>query len=106
MSGGMSVRTMPDMSFSSGAGPDGDDLTPWERAAISIELWERAVDVATVDYEAIVRRLAEIYEQRNVAAWRDARTLTSLARSRVAAVLRGDADTIGRVLRGRRSWAG
>jgi len=93
------------MSFGGGAGP-GDDLTPWERACVSIELWERAVDVSTIDYDALVRRLAEIYEQRNVAAWRDARNLTSLARSRVAAVIRGDADTIERVLRGRRSWAG
>jgi hypothetical protein len=94
------------MTSRGGANPSGDDLTPWERASVSIELWERAVDVSTVDYEALVRRLAEIYEQRSPAAWRDARKLTSLARSRVAAVLHGDSDTIERVLRGRRSWAG
>ena len=95
---------MPAMSFPGGA--SGDDLTPWERASVSIELWEKAVDVSTVDYECLVRRLTEIYEQRNVAAWRDARRLTSLARSRVAAVIHGDPNTIDRVLRGRRSWAG
>lgn len=94
------------MTFPGGESQSGDDLTPWERASISIELWERAVDVSTVDYEALVRRLAEIYEQRNAAAWRDARTLTSLARSRVLAVVRGDPNTIERVLRGHRSWAG
>lgn len=93
------------MAHPGGANPGGDDLTPWERASISIEMWERAVDASTVDYEALVRRLAEVYEQRNVAAWRDARNLTSLARSRVAAVLRGDLGTIERVLRARRSWA-
>jgi hypothetical protein len=97
---------MPAMTSPGGESQSGDDLTPWERAAISIELWERAVDVSTADYEALVRRLNEIYEQRNAAAWRDARRLTSLARSRVAAVLHGDPDTIERVLRGRRSWAG
>lgn len=93
------------MAHPGGANSSGDDLTPWERASISIEMWERAVDASTVDYEALVRRLAEVYEQRNVAAWRDARNLTSLARSRVAAVLRGDIGTIERVLRARRSWA-
>jgi hypothetical protein len=96
---------MPAMSRSNETSPGSDDLTPWERASISIEVWERAVDASTVDYEALVRRLAEVYEQRNVAAWRDARNLTSLARSRVAAVLRGDVGTIERVLRSRRSWA-
>jgi hypothetical protein len=84
----------------------GDDRTPWERASLPIELWERAVDVATVDYEALVRRLAEIYEQGNVAAWIDARQLTSLARHRLFAVVTGDRDTIDRVLRARRSSAG
>jgi hypothetical protein len=94
------------MTFPGGASSGGDDLTPWERASVSIERWERAVDISTVDYEALVRRLVEIYEQRNAGAWRDARRLTSLARNRVAAVLHGDPDTIDRVLRGRRSWAG
>jgi len=93
------------MTHSNDRNAGDDELTPWERASISIELWERAVDAATVDYEALVRRLAELYEQRNVAAWRDARSLTSLARTRVAAVLRGDVGTIERVLRSRRSWA-
>jgi len=93
------------MTRSNDMSPGGDDLTPWERASISIELWERAVDAATVDYEALVRRVAELYAQRNLAGWRDARSLTSLARSRVAAVIRGDAGTVERVLRSRRSWA-
>jgi hypothetical protein len=91
------------MSFPARTGPDGDDLTPWERAQVSIELWEKAVDTATIDYEALGRRLAEIYEQRNIAAWLDAREMTSLARRRVTAILHGDRDTTERVLRGRRS---
>ena len=93
------------MTRSNDRNPGDDELTPWERASISIELWERAVDAATVDYEALVRRVAELYAQRNLAGWRDARSLTSLARTRVAAVLRGDGGTIERVLRSRRSWA-
>jgi hypothetical protein len=38
------------MTFPGGA--DGDDLTPWERAQVSIELWEKAVDAATIPQEA------------------------------------------------------
>jgi hypothetical protein len=86
-------------------GTDGDDLTPWEHAQVSIELWEKAVDAATIDYEALVRRLAEIYGQRNRAAWPDTRKLTALGRQRVVAVLHGDRDAIERILRSRRSWA-
>lgn len=84
----------------------GDDSTPWERASVSVELWERAVDLSTIDYEALVRRLVEIYEQGNIAAWLDARELTSLGRQRLKAVLHGDRDVIDRVVRARGSSAG
>jgi len=93
------------MTYRGGSSTGGDDLTPWERASVSIELWEKAVDLSTIDYEALVRRLAEIYEQHNVAAWRDARKLTEMARRRVNTVMLGDRDAIERVLRARRSWA-
>ena len=65
------------MVFPGSASPDGDDLTPWERARVSIELWEKAVDVSTIDCKALGRG----------------------GRA-------GDRDEIERVLRGRRSWAG
>jgi hypothetical protein len=95
---------MPAMTFPGGAS-GGDDLTPWERASVPLELREKAADVSTLDYEALVRRLAEVYEQRNIAAWRDGREMTLLARHRLLAVLHGDRDTIDCVLRARRSAA-
>jgi hypothetical protein len=94
------------MAFAGGGRWDADDPTPWERARVPLAVWEKAVDAATIEYEAVVRRVAEIYQQRNLAAWRDGREMTSLARRRVAAVLRGDEDAVGRMLRERRSWAG
>ena len=94
------------MAFAGGERWDGDDPTPWVRARVSLAVWERAVDAATIEYEAVVRRIAEIYQQGNLPAWRDGRHMTSLARRRVAAVLRGDEHAVARVLRERRSWAG
>jgi len=50
---------------------------------VSIECWQTAVDVSTIDYELLVRRIAEIYEQHNLLAWLDAREVTPLARQQV-----------------------
>lgn len=94
------------MAFAGGERWDADDPTPWERARVSIVVWEKAVDAATIDYEALVRRIAEIYQQGNQAAWRDARELTAIGRRRVLAVVRGDPAAIERVLRSHRLSAG
>lgn len=94
------------MAFAGGERWDADDPTPWERARVPLAVWERAVDAATIEYEAMVRRIAEIYQQGNLPAWQDGRQMTSLARRRMAAVLRGDEHVVERVLRERRSWAG
>jgi hypothetical protein len=97
------IRIMPAMASSREPESDGDP-TPWRRASVSLEIWEKAVDLAVVEYEALVRRIAEIYEQGNLPAWLDARDMTSLARRRLTAVQFGDPDVTSRLL-GRRSRA-
>ena len=97
---------MPVMAFRGRNEPVDEDPTPWERAGIPLEVWENAVDVATADYDALVRRLADIYAQGNLAGWSDGHDMTRLARRRISAVVRGERDAVDRVLRGRRSWAG
>jgi len=94
------------MTFPGGPDADGDDLTPWQRAGVPIEVWEKAIDVSTADYEALVRRLAEIYAQRNISAWIDGRRMAALAHRRIVAIMRGDRNASDRVLRARRSGAG
>lgn len=94
------------MAFAGGERWDADDPTPWERARVTLAVWEKAVDAATIEYEAVVRRIAEIYQQGNRPAWRDTRQMTSLARRRMAAVLRGDEDAVEGMLRLRRSRGG
>ena len=94
------------MTFRGGAGSDGDDLTPWQRAGVPVELWEKAIDVSTADYEALVRRLAEIYAQRNLGAWIDGRRMAALAHRRIVAIKRGDRNASDRALRGRHASAG
>ena len=45
MSADATARTMLAMTYRGGSSTGGDDLTPWERASVSIELWEKAVDL-------------------------------------------------------------
>jgi hypothetical protein len=84
----------------------GGDETPWQLAQVALERWERAIDRASIEYEELVRRLAEIFAQGNRAAWLDGREMTVLSRRRLAGILRGDRSMIDRVLRGRHTWAG
>ncbi len=94
------------MAFRGGTDPVDGDATPWERAGISVEVWEGAIDVATIEYEALVRRLAEIYAQGNVPGWLDGRERTAMARRRIAGVIRGERGMVDRVVRGRHTRAG
>jgi len=80
-----------------------DEETPWGRARISIELWERALDHATIDYEAAVRAVAERFEQADRAAWLETRDRAAVARQRIAAIGRGERTAVGDALRDRRS---
>jgi len=78
--------------------------TPWARARVSVDVWERAFHHATIEYEAAVRAVAERFEQADHASWLEARDQAAVARRRIAAISRGDRTAIDETLRDRRSW--
>jgi hypothetical protein len=81
------------------------DETPWERARISLETWERALRLATLDYEGFVERVVEAFERRDQDAWFDARECARLGYRRIVGIQLGERDMIERALWRRQSSA-
>jgi hypothetical protein len=82
-----------------------NDETPWERAHISLETWERALLQATLDYEGLVEKVVEAFERRDRESWFDARECARLGHRRIVGIQLGERDMIERALWRRRSSA-
>lgn len=82
-----------------------NDETPWERARISLEMWERALMFASSDYEGFVEKVAEAFERRDRESWFDARECARLGYRRIVGIHLGEREMIERALWRRRSSA-
>jgi hypothetical protein len=82
-----------------------NDETPWERARISLETWERALRLATLDYEGFVEGVVEAFERRDQDSWFDARECARLGYRRIVGIQLGERDMIERALWRRQSSA-
>jgi hypothetical protein len=82
-----------------------NDETPWERARLSLETWERALMFATSDYESFVERVAEAFERHDRESWFDARECARLGYRRIVGIHLGEREMIERALWRRRSSA-
>jgi len=81
------------------------DETPWERARLSLETWERALLLATLDYECFVEKVVEAFERRDQASWFDARECARLGYRRIVGIQLGEREMIERALWRRQSSA-
>jgi hypothetical protein len=82
-----------------------NDETPWERARLSLETWERALLLATLDYERFVEMVVEAFERRDQESWFDARECARLGYRRIVGIQLGERDMIERALWRRQSSA-
>ena len=82
-----------------------NDETPWERARLSLETWERALLFATLDYESFVEKVVEAFERRDRESWFDARECARLGYRRIVGIQLGEREMIERALWRRRSSA-
>jgi len=82
-----------------------NDETPWERARLSLETWERALLLATLDYESFVEKVVEAFERRDRESWFDARECARLGYRRIVGIQLGERDMVERALWRRKSSA-
>jgi hypothetical protein len=82
-----------------------NDETPWARARLPLETWERALLFATLDYESFVDRVEEAFERRDLDSWFDARECARLGYRRIVGIQLGERDMIERALWRRQSSA-
>jgi hypothetical protein len=80
-----------------------NDETPWERARLSLETWERALLLATLDYESFVEKVVEAFERRDRESWFDARECARLCYRRIVGIQLGEREMIERALWRRKS---
>ena len=80
-----------------------NDETPWEKARLSLETWERALLLATLDYESFVEKVVEAFERRDLLSWFDARECARLGYRRIIGIQLGERDMIERALWRRQS---
>jgi len=82
-----------------------NDETPWGRARLPLETWERALLLATLDYERFVEMVVEAFERRDQESWFDARECARLGYRRIVGIQLGERDMIERALWRRQSSA-
>ena len=82
-----------------------NDETPWGHARLSLETWERALLLATLDYESFVEKVVDAFERRDQESWFDARECARLGYRRIVGIHLGERDMIERALWRRESSA-
>ena len=82
-----------------------NDETPWERARVPLETWERALLLARFDYESFVEKVVEAFDRRDRESWFDARECARLGYRRIVGIHLGEREMIERALWRRRSSA-